>query len=390
MAEILKKFIPSRRDFIMSMILIAASVLLALLPAYNQKVREGSKEKAEVIEVDNKSVIQQGLLLRGTQMLKVKVLSGNFKGQIFRASNELRSNMELDKVFVVGDIVLVGIMNNADPVFDTVNAQDYYRINYSLLLFSLFALLLIIFGGYTGFSALLSFVFSCLVIWKAVVPLTLNGYNAIFISLIAVVLLSVVIILLVAGLTKKGVAALAGALLGVFSAAITGWIFTVMFKINGAIMPYAQSLLHSGFEYLNLSDIYIGAIFLASSGAVMDLAMDVASGIEEVSNSNKSLQFKDLLFSGLRIGRSVVGTMTTTLLLAYSGGYITLMMMFAAQGTSPLDFINNPFVASEVVKTLVGSFGLVLVAPFTAFAGAFVFSKLPHGKGASLTAGHDE
>ena len=140
-------------------------------------------------------------------------------------------------------------------------------------------------------------------------------------------------------------------------------------------MPYSQTLLHSGFEDLSLSDIFIGAIFLSSSGAVMDLAMDVASGIEEISRRNSTLPFRELWLSGVRIGRSVVGTMTTTLLLAYSGGYLTLMMVFTAQGTSLIDFINNPQVASEIVKTLVGSFGLVLVAPFTAAAGAWFFSR---------------
>ena len=107
----------------------------------------------------------------------------------------------------------------------------------------------------------------------------------------------------------------------------------------------------------------------------MDLAMDVASGIEEIDRRRSGLSRYELFNSGLRIGRSVVGTMTTTLLLAYSGGYLTLMMVFAAQGTSPVDFINNPHVASEVVKTLVGSFGLVLVAPLTALIGAWVFGK---------------
>ena len=375
MLGIFKKFIPQRRDAVMCIILIAASVAAAFIPPYCKEEQPGRKEKAQVISVDNSAVMNMGLLMRGSQMLEVKILSGKYKGQIFRASNELRANMELDKMFAVNDIILVGIMHNADPASDTINAQDYYRINYTLLLFALFALLLIIFGGYTGFSALLSFVFSCLVIWKAVIPLTLQGYNAVAIALAAVILLSIVIILLVAGLTKKGVAALSGALLGVFAAAFTGWIFTAMFKINGAIMPYAQALLHSGFEYLKLSDIYIGAIFLSSSGAVMDLAMDVASGTEELALHNSKLGFRELFKSGIRMGRSVVGTMTTTLLLAYSGGYITLMMMFAAQGTSPFDFINNPYVASEVVKTLVGSFGLVLVAPFTAFTSAFVFSR---------------
>ncbi|MBQ6471595.1 MAG: YibE/F family protein, partial [Victivallales bacterium] len=111
------------------------------------------------------------------------------------------------------------------------------------------------------------------------------------------------------------------------------------------------------------------------SGAVMDLAMDISSGIEEVSRHNPTLPRRELFLSGIRIGRSVVGTMTTTLLLAYSGGYITLLMMFCAQGNSPWDFINNPLVASESVKTLVGSFALVLVAPFTAAIGAWLFRR---------------
>ena len=105
----------------------------------------------------------------------------------------------------------------------------------------------------------------------------------------------------------------------------------------------------------------------------MDLAMDIAAGVEEVAYHNPELPSTELIRSGLRIGRSVVGTMTTTLLLAYSGGYITLLMMFASQGTSPLDFLNSTLVAAEVVKTLIGSFSLVLVAPFTAFFAGWIF-----------------
>ena len=110
----------------------------------------------------------------------------------------------------------------------------------------------------------------------------------------------------------------------------------------------------------------------------MDLAMDVSSSIDELSLKKPESSVFELLLSGLRIGRSVVGTMTTTLLLAYSGGYITLMMAFSAQGVNPVDFINNPHVASEMVKTLVGSFGLVLVAPLTAAIGALLFGKKHH------------
>lgn len=372
----LRKYLPARRDAVMVVTLIAFSLALWHFDFFASPMQTiGAKLPARVLAVDNSNVDALGLAYRGTQHLEVEIIGGKRAGERFKANNELISQMELDKLFEVGDIALVGVLDTAQPEVDTVNAQDHYRVNQTALLFGLFALLLICFGGYTGFSALLSFVFSCLVIWKLVIPLCLQGTNALLVTFLAVLVLSAVIILLVAGLTKKGFSALIGALLGVLASTATGWIFTHLFKINGAVMPYAQALLNSGYEYLNLSDIYIGAIFLSSSGAVMDLAMDVASGIEEIARRRSGLPVKELFLSGIRIGRSVVGTMTTTLLLAYSGGYLTLMMVFAAQGTSPIDFINNPYVASEAVKTLVGSFGLVLVAPFTAAVGAWFFGK---------------
>ena len=335
---------------------------------------EGVKCKARILSVDNTNIITIGLLRKGEQHVRLKVLSGPFKGREFNGSNIIRANMELDKVFEPGDLALAAIPYDADENF-TVVAQDHYRIEYSLLLFGLFGLLLLVFAGITGFNALLSFVFSCLVIWKLVIPLALKGGNVLLITFAAVTLLSAVIIFLVAGMTRKGVTAFFGAILGVLASCAMAYIFTKLFKISGGMMPYSQTLLYSGYEFLSLPDIYIGAIFLSSSGAVMDLAMDVSAGMVEILHKRPDIPRRELISSGLNIGRSVVGTMTTTLLLAYSGGYLTLMMTFAAQGIGPLDFINNPYVASEAVKTLVGSFGLVLVAPFTAFAGGFIIPR---------------
>ena len=335
---------------------------------------EGVKCKARILSVDNSNIFKIGLLQKGEQHVRLKVLSGPFKGREFNGTNIIRANMELDKVFEPGDIALAAIPYDADENF-TVIAQDHYRIGYALLLFGLFALLLLVFGGITGFNALLSFVFSCLVIWKLVIPLALKGGNVLLITFAAVTLLSAVIIFLVAGMTRKGVTAFFGAILGVLASCAMAYIFTKLFRISGGMMPYSQTLLYSGYEFLSLPDIYIGAIFLSSSGAVMDLAMDVSAGMVEVLHKRPDIHRRELIGSGLNMGRSVVGTMTTTLLLAYSGGYLTLMMTFAAQGIGPLDFINNPYVASEAVKTLVGSFGLVLVAPFTAFVGGFIIPQ---------------
>ncbi len=356
-----------------SLLCIAAS-FLELRP--KPPLPPGSKERAVVLSVNNDHVMGQGALLTGFQTLEVQICSGPLKDARFKGSNILRSQMDLDKLFKVGDTVLAAVYQGADPQTDTINIQDYYRLNYAMLLFGIFTVLLVIFGGMTGVKALLSFVFSCVVIWKIVVPLCLNGWNPIYIALAAVLLLTFVIIYIIAGFTRKGTTAFCGAMLGVLASCFMAMIFTGLFHINGAVMPYSQALINAGFGNLNLADIYIGAIFLASSGAVMDLAMDVAAGMHEIVEQKPEISRAGLVGCGLRIGRSVVGTMTTTLLLAYSGGYITLMMTFYAQGTLPIDFLNNPYVVSEVVKTIIGSFGLVLVAPFTALMGGIFLKSM--------------
>jgi uncharacterized membrane protein len=124
-----------------------------------------------------------------------------------------------------------------------------------------------------------------------------------------------------------------------------------------------------------LTRIFLAGIFLASSGAVMDLAMDVASGMNEVVLRKPDISFFDALQAGFGIGRPVVGTMTTTLLLAYSGGYMSLLMVFMAQGVPLKNLFNLNYVAAEILHTLVGSFGLVTVAPFTAIAGALIYKS---------------
>lgn len=367
------------RDMLMVCVFVILCTVLAVFDFVDSPNADvsGEKCKASVVEVDNSAVVKIGLLLRGEQRVKLKILSGSHKGEIFDAQNLIRAQMDLDKVFELGDTAIAAIPNGAVAGKDVINAQDHYRIDKTLLLFGLFAFLLLAFGGFTGFKALLSFVFACLLIWKVVVPACLAGVDAILVCLVAVCTLSAVIIFLVAGFTRKGFAAFSGTMLGVLASCIMAWIFTDMFKVNGSSMPYAQALLYSGYDYLDLSAIFIGALFLSSSGAVMDLSMDVAAGMDEVFKANSSLSRKELICAGISIGRSVVGTMTTTLLLAYVGGYLTLMMTFFANNVSVYDFLNNPHVSSEVVKTIVGSFGLVLVAPFTAIVGGVIIAKKP-------------
>lgn len=359
-----------------ALVFVVASVALLFVPSPMRLADDGGESLlARVVAVDDSDLRLAGVVEYGTQHLTVEMLAGPASGRRFPAANEMRAQLDLDKKFAVGDVATVVWPANGVRPGETLVARDHYRLGWGAALFAGFVLLLVVFGGWTGLKAILSFVFSCLAVWKLLVPLCLDGQSASLVSLATVLVLTAVIMFLVAGVTLKGASAFFGAMLGVGASLAMAGFFARVMHVNGATMPYVQSLLNSGYENLDIADVFVGAIILASSGAVMDLAIDVASAVEEVARHNPRLGFGPLFRSGLRVGRSVVGTMTTTLLLAYSGGYLTLLMVFAAQGTRPLDFLNSTLVSAELVKTLVGSFGLVLVAPFTAVVSAGAFAR---------------
>lgn len=361
-----------RRESLPVTALAAICVAMCFAPSAENIVHDsGTSSLARVVSVDDSNIEKIGISEYGTQSLEVEIISGRMEGQKVRAENDLRAQMDIDKKFSPGDVALVVVPEEgvkAGPII----ARDHWRLGWCAVLVVAFCVSLIVFGGWTGAKALFSFVFSCVAIWKILVPSCLRGYNASFVSFAVVALLSAVIIYLVAGATKKSLAAFLGAMLGIASSLVLVHVFSALMHVNGATMPYAQALANSGYANLNLSNLFCGAVILCSSGAVMDLAMDISAGVSEISRHSPSLSRASLFASGIRMGRAVVGTMTTTLLLAYSGGYLTLLMMFASQGTSPMVFLNSTLVSAELVKTLVGSFGMVLVAPFTALAAAWL------------------
>lgn len=329
---------------------------------------------ARVLSVYNDNIIDTGLIRSGEQDCEIELLGGRFKGQVTTGYNMLNGSLESDKIFAPGDKALVVIDYKGDEIL-SVNMIDHYRINYEAILAACFVLFLVAFAGKTGIRAVLSFVITVLMIWKVLVPLYLNGFDPIITGFIITVALTVIIISLVYGFESKTLSAASGATLGLLVTAILGIIFTTGFKIHGAIMPNSESLLYSGYQDLNLTKIYMASIFIGSSGAVMDLAVDITSAVNEVIEKKPTISAKEAALSGMNVGRAAMGTMTTTLLLAYSGGYIALLMVFMAQGTPIYNILNYKYVSAEIIDTIVGSFGLVSVAPFTAIMSGILLTR---------------
>jgi uncharacterized membrane protein len=365
-----------KRDALLVLVFSILTILLYFVPTgFEERVAQNAVRcRGRVIEVDNSDVLQTGIVRMGVQKLEVTLLNGPYAGTDVTAENRIIGKMELDKVFAEGDIALM-VLSLKDGDIYFANAQDHYRLTTELILLLCFAALLVIFAGFAGAKALLSFLFAALMIWKIMIPLFLKDIDPILVSLGVVTILTAAVIFLVGGLTKRGVVAFLGSLLGIAVTMIMALLFSKGFHLHGAIKPFSESLLYSGYPHLNLTRIFLAGIFMASSGAVMDLAMDVASGMDELRIRKPDIHFMDALRAGFGIGRPVVGTMTTTLLLAYSGGYMALLMVFMAQGVPVVNLLNLNYVAAEILHTLVGSFGLVTVAPFTAFVGAFIYTK---------------
>ncbi|SHI67405.1 Uncharacterized membrane protein [Desulfatibacillum alkenivorans DSM 16219] len=365
-----------KRDLILTLFFVVMTLVVMALPTgfSDRGDAKAVRCKGKVLETDNSLLHQYGIVRMGAQSLEVELLNGPFKGEIVSAENHVTGKMDLDKIFLPGDKAYM-VLTIKDGAVAYANAMDHYRLDVELVLLSLFFLLLVLFGGWTGAKAILSFIFSAAVIWQIMVPMFLKGYNPIVTAVAVVTVVSAAVIFLVGGLSKQGFVAFAGAVAGVVTTCVLALAFGGAFKLHGAVRPFSETLLYCGFADISLTQVFLASVFIASSGAVMDLAMDVASAMNELALKRPDMGFMESLKSGLAVGRAVVGTMTTTLLFAYSGGYITLLMVFMAQGVALGNLFNLNYVSAEILNTLVGSFGLITVAPFTALAGALVFTR---------------
>ncbi len=372
------KALSNRLNFWTQLIIgfLLAAILIAVPTGYEGTLiyTESEKCKAEVISTDESSIISTGLIQSGEQICQLELLDGKFKGEKVSGINLLSGSLENDKIYSAGDEALVVVSYN-DGGITSVTMTDHYRVDKEIILALMFVVLLILFAGKNGMFAVLSFVITVLMIWKILVPCYLKGMNPMWVGMGITVALTAVIIFLVYGVDKRTLTAFMGSMLGTVTTCVIGLIFTDLFKIHGAVMSYSETLLYCGYQHLNLTQIFTSGIFIGASGAMMDLSVDITSAVHEVIQKKPDISWKEAAKSGMNVGRAAMGTMTTTLLLAYSGGYIALLMTFMAQGTPIMNILNYKYVASEILDTLIGSFGLVTVAPFTALMSGLLLTS---------------
>ncbi|MDR0663665.1 MAG: YibE/F family protein [Spirochaetaceae bacterium] len=374
----MKKLGARRLDIAFTLVSSLLTALFFVIPTGFEGASQSAgseRVRGKIIEVNNERVINIGPVKQGEQQLEVEIRSGRFKGWVFSGSNNLMGKIELDKIFAPGDMALVVVSLSEDGSMGHAQVIDHYRTGKTVFLCLLFFFFIILIMGWMGVKIVITFVFTASALVRVLFPAMLRGWDPIFSSVVMVTVITAVIIFLVGGFTRRGLTAFAGSMGGVLVTSYLAFFFTRWFKVHGAVRPFSEALLYSGYTHLNLAHLFISGIFLAASGAMMDLSMDIASAMDEIKTQYPAISRSQLLKSGASVSRHVAGTMSTTLLLAYSAEYTAMIMTFIAQGIPLENVINMVWVSSEMIHTLVGCFGLVLVAPLTVFAGGFILTR---------------
>ena len=367
----------NRKDIAFILSFIIASLILIMIPTGFERAIyvNATGAKAEILSTDDRGIIQTGLFRTGDQRCRVRILSGEHKGLEMDGINLLSGSLKDDKVFVPGDIAWVLIERDADdnPIF--INMIDYYRQGREVLLAAVFVAALIAFSGLRGLRMVISFVFAFLSIWKLLIPSILRGMNPLLMCTATLILLTLVTLPMVSGINRRSLAAILGSVCAMVITVLISVFMTWYLRIHGSVLEMSESLLYSGFMDLDLTSLFSGVVCLSAGGAIMDLSIDVSAAMWEVREHAPDTTQKELFHSAMEVGKAGVGTQITTLLLAYMGSYLTLMMVYMAQATPIPNILTSKSIAAEIMQTLSGSIGIVLVTPLTALIGMFLFRK---------------
>jgi uncharacterized membrane protein len=208
------------------------------------------------------------------------------------------------------------------------------------------------------------------------IPLIFYGFEPIPMGIMCSALIIIVSFILISGINKKSLTAIIGTISGVVIAGLLSYIFGKLAALSGVNMEKGEQILYLAKDYgIKVKGLMFVSILISSLGAVMDVAMSIASSSNEIHQTDKTLSSREHFDSLMNIGRDIMGTMTNTLILAFTGSSLTLIMMIWGYNMKYKQFINIPLIGIEAIQGLAGSIGIVLTVPVTAAISTIIFKK---------------
>ena len=348
--------------------LVVLALFLLLVVRLNQvgKValvsREGQTfEKGVVTEILQDNVQPDGSRV-GEQVVRVLMKTGGLKGREIETTSS--SGFLFGAPCTVGMKVVVMQSLAGDTVVSSVYAQDR---EFQILAFAaLYLLALCLIGGWQGAKGALGLVFTFGCILWVYLPLVYRGWSPFWSAVLVCAVTAVVTLWLVGGPTRKTLVAAAGTVAGVVMAGVAASLFSLATGITGWNVSDIESLM----TLWSTADIQVGGLLfsgllISSLGATMDVAMSIASSMAEVQAQTPDISCRALFQAGMRVGRDMMGTDSNTLILAFAGGSVSMLVLDYAYDLSWLQIINSNNIGIAVMQGLAGSFGVVLSVPVT-------------------------
>lgn len=335
-------------------------------------------EVTAVLSEDLTPDIQYGEERRtGTQEVEVRLLSGPHKNEILQLTNFLGVLNNVD--VSAGDRVIVRLISNEDGSYYAV-MFNYDRSTVLGGVLLVFCAVLLLLGGKKGAKALLGLLYTLICIWFFLIPCMIQGVPVIPVTVYTVAATAVASLLLLDGFSRKTLCAALGCVGGVSAAAITAWAAGRLTPLDGFNMTEAENLLLYGSEHgLRIGGLLVCGVLISALGAVMDVAMSIASAEWELITVHPELTAGELFRSGMHIGRDAMGTMANTLILAFAGSSFNMLLLIQVYDIPFLQLINTDFLCIELLQGMAGSLGILLTVPLVAAAGACVMARRPTG-----------
>lgn len=358
--------------------LVVGAVLLLLLVAGALLLRPAEREltaaqkrqfaTAKVTDVLYDDAVSadwsEGLRL-GTQLLEVEVLSGPWKGSVLETYNYLTAYANVDCSVGTRIIVRLEEGDNGEPYVVSVPNYDRGTILFGML--AVFALILVAIGGKKGLMALLGLVYTLAGVWFLLIPMILKGLPSIPSAIAVAALTAVASLLMLTGFSRKTLCAALGCVCGVAAAGLFAWAVGQITPISGFNMSEAEELVLRAYDSdLEIRGLLVSGILIAALGAVMDVAMSISSACWELREVDPTLSAGRLFRSGLNIGRDAMGTMANTLILAFAGASLNMLILFQVYGYPLIQILNSDGMAVELIQSVAGSVGILLTVPLVA------------------------
>ena len=330
--------------------------------------------RAEVLQIIEEGEIDLGGNLQTYQIARVNILEGEYAGipmEIDYGRRQIRSD---DYLLGAGDKIMVSISKTPENV---VNAYfvDYVRTTPILWLTVIFAIAIILISSWKGIRALLSMAFSLYIIIGYIIPHILIGEDPLRVSIIGSIILLAVSLYLTYGWTLKTHAAVISMVLVLILTGALSGIFVIFAKLNGTGDENVMFLMQLMETPINLRGLLLGGMIIGALGVLDDLVTTQASAVFELHHANPALGFRGLYNSAMRIGQDHVAATVNTLVLAYAGASLPMLLMFSLGRGDYGYLVNFSFIAEEIVRTLVGSLGLIAAVPLTTAIAIFLAQR---------------